>query len=148
MAVTPGSTPGRRHWDDKSEMKSGRQSNRGFGLMFAAVFAVLGAVGWLAFDARPYWAAAVAIAFAILALAAPGSLLPLNRLWGAFARQLGHFNNYVLLGLFFYGFVFPVGLVMRTVGSDPMHRKLEPEAKSYWRAVERHTTVETFKDMF
>ena len=53
--------------------------------MFAAVFAVLGAVGWLAFDARPYWATAVATAFATLALAAPGNVLPLNRLWGAFA---------------------------------------------------------------
>ncbi len=129
-------------------MRSGRQSNRGFGLMFAAVFAVLGAVGWLAFDARPYWAAVVAIAFAILALAAPGSLLPLNRLWSAFARQLGHVNNYVILGLFFYVLVFPVGLVMRVVGGDPMHRKPEPKAQSYWRPVSRHSTVETFKDMF
>ncbi len=129
-------------------MRNDRLSNRGFGLMFAAVFAVLGAVGWLAFDARPYWAAAVATAFAILALAAPESLLPLNRLWGAFARQLGHVNNHVILGLFFYVFVFPVGLVMRTVGGDPMHRKPEPEAKSYWRPVARHATVETFKDMF
>ena len=136
------------HWDDEPEMRSKRQSNRGFGLMFAAVFAVVGAVGWLAFDARPYWAMAVATAFATLALAAPGSLLPLNRLWGAFARQLGHVNNYAVLGLFFYVFVFPVGLVMRTVGGDPMHRKPKPEAKSYWRPVERHATVETFKDMF
>ncbi len=129
-------------------MRNERLSNRGFGLMFAAVFAVLGAVGWLAFDARPNWAAVVATAFATLALAAPGSLLPLNRLWGAFARQLGHVNNYVLLGLFFYVFIFPVGLVMRTMGGDPMHRKPEPEAKSYWRPVARHATVETFKDMF
>ena len=129
-------------------MSGSPQSDRGFGLMFAVVFAAIAAVGWLAFDARPYWAAVLAVVFAVLALAMPGLLLPLNRLWGAFARRLGHANNYLLLGLFLYTFVFPVGIVMRILGGDPMCRKLEPEAKSYWRPVERHTTAENFKDMF
>ncbi len=125
-----------------------RQSNRGFGLMFAVVFAMIGAIGWFAFDARLYWAAVLTAVFAALALAAPGLLLPLNRLWGVFARRLGHANNYVLLGLFLYAFVFPMGLVMRSLGGDPMRRKIDPELKSYWRPVERHATAESFKDMF
>ena len=125
-----------------------RQSNRGFGLMFAAVFAAIGAIGWFAFDARLYWAAVLAAVFAALALTAPGLLLPLNRLWGVFARRLGHANNYVLLGLFLYAFLFPMGLIMRTLGRDPMRRKIDPDLKSYWGLVERHATAETFKDMF
>ncbi len=125
-----------------------RQSNRGFGLMFAVVFATIGAIGWFAFDARLYWAAVLTAVFAALALTAPGLLLPLNRLWGVFARRLGHANNYVLLGLFLYALLFPMGLIMRTLGGDPMRRKLELEAESYWTHVERGTTAETFKDMF
>lgn len=125
-----------------------RQSNRSFGLMFAVVFATIAAIGWLVFGARLYWAAALAAVFAALTLTAPGLLLPLNRLWGLFARRLGQANNYILLGLFFYAFIFPTGLVMRSLGGDPMRRKIDPKAKSYWRPVERHTTAESFKDMF
>lgn len=48
--------------------------------MFAVVFAAIAVVGWLAFDAKPYWAAVLAAVFAALALAAPRLLPPLNRL--------------------------------------------------------------------
>ncbi len=36
------------------------QSEYAFGLMFATVFAVIAAVGWLAFDARLDWVMAAA----------------------------------------------------------------------------------------
>ena len=86
--------------------------------------------------------------FASLALVSPGVLLPLNYLWGVFASRLGLFNNYVLLGLFFFLLVFPIGVVMRALGNDPMRHKLEPKTAIYWRPVGRDANAETFKDMF
>lgn len=129
-------------------MTSIQQSDRAFGLTFATVFAVIAGVGWLAFDAVLYWAMAVSAVLLVIALALPGILLPFNRLWSVFAHRLGHVNNYVLLGLFFYLMVLPAGLVGRLLGWDPMHRVLRPKANTYWTPVERHTDAETFRDMF
>ncbi len=125
-----------------------QQSERAFGLMFAGVFAVIAGVGWLAFDARLYWALAVAGAFLVTALAVPWVLLPLNRLWAVLARRLGRVNNYVVLGLFFYVFVVPAGFILRLLGHDPMCRGFDSKAPTYWAPVTRQTDAETLRDMF
>ncbi len=125
-----------------------RQTNRAFGLTFAAVFVVIAAVGWLVFDARLIWALEVAAVFAVVALAAPLVLLPLNRLWATLAGGLGHVNNHLILGLFFYGFVTPVGILMRLFGKDPMTRGVDASAVSYLTPVGRKAGAETYHDLF
>ena len=105
-----------------------RQSDRGFGLMFAGVFAVVFALIWWASRSPAVWPAAVALAFLALALIAPVTLLPLNRLWAAFARRLGAFNNRLVLGLFFIVIIVPMGLIIRLMGRDPMARRRDPAA--------------------
>lgn len=125
-----------------------RQSDRACGLTFAAVFAVAASIGWFAFGARWDFAIGASLVFLLLALAAPGLLLPLNRLWGAFARRLGHVNNFLVLGLFFYAIMLPAGIVQRLLGRDPMARRLLPGAPTYWTKVGRKTTPETLRDMF
>jgi len=129
-------------------MTAKRQSNRAFGLMFAAVFAAVAGVGWLAFDARPYWTLALAGLFLVSALVVPRVLLPLNRLWAGFARRLGRFNNFLLLGLFFYIFLVPAALIIRLLGRDPMCRARDSKAPTYWTPVGRQADAETFRDMF
>jgi hypothetical protein len=124
------------------------QSERAFGLTFAAVFSLLAGVGWLLFDTVLYWALVLSAVFGLMALTTPGLLLPLNRLWAVLGYRLGQLNNYVILGLFLYLFVFPIGLLVRLLGRDPMQRTFEPQATSYWTPVERHATTETFQDMF
>lgn len=116
--------------------------------MFAIVLAVVFAVGWLAFGARPYWAAAAAVALAATALVCPGILLPFNRLWGRFAHRLGRVNNFLLLGLFYYLAMAPLAVVLRLFGWDPMRRRIDAGAATYWTAVSRGTSDETLRDMF
>lgn len=126
---------------------SPRQTDRAFGLMFAAVFAIIAAIGFFAFGVVLTWAIAAATAFLTIALALSWVLMPLNRLWSAFAGRLGHFNNFVLLGIFFYVFILPAGLVMRLF-NDPMQRKIDPSAPSYWSPVGRKADIETYRDLF
>jgi hypothetical protein len=38
----------------------------------------------------------------------------------------------LVLGLVFYGVITPMALVMRLIGRDALHRKLDPSAKTYW----------------
>lgn len=125
-----------------------RLSDRAFGLTFAALFAFFTAVSWGLFDTRQSWTIVVAAIFLTLALASPGILLPLNRLWGVFADRLGRFNNFVLLSLFFFLFIFPTGLIIRLLGRDFMCRRFDPKAATYWEPVSRRTDADTLQDMF
>lgn len=125
-----------------------RQSSRAFGLTFAAVFAAVTAVGWLAFDAHLYWAAGTSVGFLVVAAVLPSVLLPLNRLWGVLSARISRVFNFVLLALFFYLFVLPLGLIIRLSGRDAMHRIPDPKAKTYWTPVTRHTDETTLHDMF
>lgn len=125
-----------------------RQTDRAFGLTFAAVFAIITVVGWLVFDARAYWAVGISAGFLTVAVVLPAALLPLNRLWGVLTARISRVFNFVLLALFFYLFVFPFGLIIRLFGRDAMHRKLDPKAKTYWTPVTRHTDEATLHDMF
>jgi hypothetical protein len=129
-------------------MSAIRQSDRAFGLTFAAVFAIISLVGWLVFEVRIIWAPVAASVILLVALAAPGILLPLNRLWARFSHQLGRFTNAVLLALFFFLFVLPFGLIIRLFGRDPMVRTFEAEAETYWTPVGRQCDRETLTDMF
>lgn len=129
-------------------MNAQRLSDRKFGLMFTAVFLLIGGVAYFAFDKTLLWAFYVASAFAIVALLAPGLLMPLNRLWMWFSHHFSNWNNYLILGVFFYIVLLPFSLVMRLLGRDPMARKLGQNAPSYWTPVTRAADADTFNDMF
>jgi hypothetical protein len=125
-----------------------RLSHRNFGLTFATVFFVIGAIGWFWFGVLLYWAFALAAAFLVTAIAFPWILLPLNVLWANFAHRVARLNDFLLLTLFFYVLILPTGVIVRLFGKDPMCRTFESKAKSYWTPVGRHATIETFRDMF
>lgn len=124
-----------------------RQTDRAFGLTFAALFAALFAVGLFVFGVRIDWAVWTAAVFAFVALAVPGALLPFNRLWQWFGAQIGRVTNLLLLGAFLYAVITPIGLLLRVFGYDPMARRIA-RSGSYWTPVRRTTSPETLRDMF
>ena len=79
-----------------------------------------------------WWALAVAVLLAILGLALPRVLSPLNRLWLGFGLVLHKVMTPIVMGVLFYGAVTPVALLMRVFGKDPLRRRFEPEAETYW----------------
>ena len=125
-----------------------RQSDRAFGFTMAAVFAIFTAVGWFVFHSQVIWTAVVSGGFLLVALAAPGLLLPLNRVWGLVAARMGRVLNFVLLATFFYAIMLPTGLLMRLFGRDPATRGFDASAPTYFQPVGRKSTTETLRDMF
>jgi Family of unknown function (DUF5989)/Saxitoxin biosynthesis operon protein SxtJ len=107
-------------------------SDRSFGLVFAAVFALLGALPLLSGGQIRWWALAVGGGFAAVAGARPSALGPLNRAWLRVGLRLGAATSPVILGALFYGVVTPIGLVMRWRGSDLLRLRPEPGRDSYW----------------
>ncbi len=119
------------HEDDRRpEVRS--SSNRSFGIVFAVVFAVAALWPLMAGGEARIWSAAVAGAFLTVALAWPPLLAPLNRAWTAFGRLAHKITNPIVMGLVFYGAVTPTALIMRALGKDPLRRRLDRGAASYW----------------
>ena len=118
------------------EVDTGRRALRSFGLVVGAVLlAVAGFILWrnsgsVTLAARVL--AAVGGGLALVGLAAPGLLRPLYLPWMALALALGFVMTRVLLTAVFILVVTPIGLLMRLARRDPMHRRPDPEADSYW----------------
>jgi hypothetical protein len=80
----------------------------------------------------PTTLAALAVGLGIPGLAFPMLLKPVYVGWMAAAFPIGWTVSHVLLGVIFYGIVTPIGLLLRLLGRDPMNRKFDPQAKTYW----------------
>ena len=52
--------------------------------------------------------------------------------WMSAAMPIGWTISQLLLGAVYYVVITPIGLIMRAVGRDPMRRRFDPQAKSYW----------------
>lgn len=68
----------------------------------------------------------------ILGLAVPKAIRPVYVGWMAALYPLGWVVSHVLMLAVYYGVVTPVGLLMRLAGRDPMQRRLDRSASTYW----------------
>jgi hypothetical protein len=119
---------------DKTDARSshaGIGSERNFGLVFAAFFAVMTALRAWAGREWEWWAAA-AVLMIVLALAVPAVLAPFNRLWYRFGMLLSRIVQPIVLGLLFFVTVTPIALIMRSTGKDPLRLRFRENLDSYW----------------
>lgn len=123
-------------------------SDRAFGLSFGALFGAIAGAVWLASGSPRPWLLGLAGGFAVLALVAPGLLLPANRLWGRIGAGIGRVTNLLLLALFYYGAILPTGLMIRLLRGDPANRHPQRRDGSFWRPVGRRVSPETLSDLF
>lgn len=127
MSKTQGAIDGGSH---ARQVEMG--SDRSFGLVFAAVFAIVALLP-LKDGAEPrLWAGAVAAAFLAVALVFPKALKPLNKLWFLVGMALHHVVTPLVMGLLFFVTVTPIALLMRAAGKDPLRLARDDAAASYW----------------
>jgi hypothetical protein len=107
-------------------------SNRVFGLVFVAVFLVVGLLPLFSRGNVRLWSLIVSGGFLLVALIAPAVLAPLNRLWMRFGMLLHKIVSPLVLGIMFFGVITPMGLVMRWMGKDLLRLRADPNASSYW----------------
>lgn len=110
-------------------------SNRSFGLVFAGFFTLAGLVaGWrIGWGSRSVLSCGgLALMFLLTALAFPGTLSPLNRLWMRFGLLLHSITTPVLLGLVFFFVVTPLGWVAKILGKDFLRLRRPAGCKTYW----------------
>lgn len=107
-------------------------SERSFGLVFTAVFGLVGIWPALHGEAPRWWSLALAAAILAIVLIRPGLLAHPNRWWARFGMLLGKVVSPIVLGVLYYFTVVPVGFLMRIAGKDPLRLRFEPKDGTYW----------------
>jgi hypothetical protein len=64
------------------------------------------------------------------------------------AYPIGWVVSHVLLGLIYFGLLTPVGWLMKLFGYDPMERRFDRAAASYWVERERQTDAGRYFKQF
>lgn len=118
--------------DDLKQLKTGQRELRNFGLLVGGVFLAMGLVFLLKGKAYHPWFIAPGLALLLPGVLFPSILKPVYILWMALALVLGFIVSHVILTLFFFLVITPVGLVARMAGKDFLRLKLDPHASSYW----------------
>ena len=137
------------HEDFERRQELKVSSNRAFGIVFTVVFLVIALWPLVNGEGPRLWALVVAGGFLLLAIAFPRYLAPLNRLWARFGVLLHKVVNPIILGLMFVLAITPVALIFRALGKDPLNRRFDPAAESYW--IEREDVgppPETMRNQF
>jgi hypothetical protein len=115
---------------DRYEVKA--SSDRSFGLVFAAIFAILAAWPVVSGGALRLWALALAVVFLAAALAYPRILHPLNRLWFRIGALLHQVVTPIVMALIFCFGVVPTALIMRMRHRDPLRLDVHRHGETNW----------------
>ncbi|MGJ4997004.1 SxtJ family membrane protein [Bradyrhizobium sp. HKCCYLS3077] len=107
-------------------------SERQFGLVFAGFFVLVAGLPLIRFDQPRWWAVAVALAFAAVALIRPQLLRVPNRLWLRFGELLHRIVSPIIMGAIFFGCISPIAWIMRRSGRDLLALKRDRQLQSYW----------------
>lgn len=124
-------------------------SDRSFGFVFCAVFAIVGLLPMAHGGTARVWALLLSGIFAGVAVWAPRHLAPLNRRWMRFGLLLHKIVSPLVLGVLFFLVLTPTALLMRACGKDALRLRFEREATTYWIArVPPGPTGASMKDPF
>ena len=108
-------------------------SDRSFGLVFAAVFAIVAAMrAWKGAPDAIAWLAG-AVAFALVAALLPAALAPFNRAWARFGLLLNRIVTPAVMLLLYVVAIVPMGALLRLARKDLLRLRRDPGAATYWQ---------------
>lgn len=104
------------------------------GVLLPALFLAAGApaAAGIATQAMAPLVALAGLTLSVVALASPRFAAAVHRIWMDAALPVGWSISRVLLAAVWYGVVTPIGIGMRLLGRDPIDRRIDLEADSYW----------------
>lgn len=105
---------------------------RKFGVLFAVVCSLVALLLWWKESPAWRWVLLGIPFFLGTGYLAQPLLKPLYIGWMKFAFALGWLNTRILLTVFYYLVITPIGLAIRLTGKDLLSRKLDRNAPSYW----------------
>jgi Kef-type K+ transport system membrane component KefB len=106
---------------------------RKFGLVTGTIFTILFGLlfPWIFGTTIPIWPWVLSATLIIWALIHPSSLSSVYNLWMKIGHVLGWVNTRIILVLIFYMLFFPIAIILKILGKDPLQKKLDRELSSY-----------------
>ena len=115
-----------------------RRDIRVFGLVLALFFGLIGSLVWWKSGSletpKVLWV--IGGILAIVYYAVPRLRLVMYYGWMKLIYPVGWIISHLVLLIFYYLVLTPIGLIMRAFGRDLMRRRFEGDASTYW--VEHH----------
>ena len=131
------------------QLKTGPRDLRKFGLMVGGVFVAICLLFFIRHKSSYPIFLGLGSTLILFGAIVPRALKWIYIPWMALAFTLGFVMSNVILTVFFFLLVTPIGLLARLFGKDFLARKLDKDAGSYWipRAKEAET-AESYERQF
>ena len=120
-------------------------SNRSFGIVFFIVFLIIGLYPLIKDGDLRWWSLIISVIFLFLGLINSNVLTPLNKIWFKFGILLGKIISPIVMGIVFFIFVTPTGIIMRLLRKDLIVLKKKNE-KTYW--IKKNSNMVSMKKQF
>ncbi len=115
-----------------------RGAQRTFGLGLCAALLVAAGLRWRGGASPPALLLMLSFTFLIVSAFLPWALRPLLAGWARAVRVTGWLAAHLLLGLVFCVMIVPARLMLKATGDDPLARRREPDAETYWEEPDEH----------
>ena len=134
---------------DLKKLKTGARDLRKFGLTVGGVFLVLGFLFLIRHRSSYPIFLGLGSTLILFGAILPRALRYIYTAWMTLAFTLGFVMSNVILVLFFFLFVTPIGLLGRLFRKDFLGRKLDQQATSYWIPCAKETkTAQSYERQF
>jgi hypothetical protein len=120
------------------------------GIWLPAAMAVLAWIAWKKFDAPNFAVGLVCVAgvLSILGLVWPAVVRYVWIAWMVAVFPIGWVVSHLLLAAIYYLCITPIGLMLRVCGIDPMQRKFDRAATTYWITRDPNTDKSSYFKQF
>ena len=109
-----------------------KENNKGFGLLFFAVFLIIGLWPIINGENPRIIFFLFALIFLILGLINSKLLTPLNKVWVKFGELLGRIIAPIVMATVYFVVLTPLSIIVRIFGKDLLKVKFLENSKSYW----------------
>ena len=122
-----------------------RSTEKNFGIVFSALFFLIGLWPLLNAAEIRIWSIIVAVIFLVLAYLKPKLLKPLNHNWIKLGEIIGKVIAPIVMALVFFIIVTPISFLVRVLGKDLLKLKFSKN-NSYW--IKRSENITTMDKQF
>jgi hypothetical protein len=107
-------------------------SEKEFGYVFCGVFLLLAFLPLLQGHPIRLWAFGISTGFFLLTWILPSILKLPSQIWLKFGALLHHIINPMVLGIIYFGVVWPIGVIMRKRRGGSIKLDFDSTVKSHW----------------
>jgi len=114
-------------------MTSEKNNIRVFAAGMAVICQLIALVSWWRGGLLYPYISPFGLLFGAIGIAFPSAIKPIFKRWMIMAAAVGRFQTKLILTVFFYIIITPLGLLFRLLSKDMMDIRTDPDAPTYWK---------------